>query len=201
MEEDELGIPVTTKHHIKIPPRYSTMFEVNLHRNCEGTKIISANRQLMEVNPNAFQHKISLKPDGDKYFPVIAITNLDHAKMLHLAKGEIVGFAHDEEVEMHYIETTNIMELEEIEQKALRNVIPEEVGENAKNSMRSCHNMLKYHKLTAMEPNQARSHQKESKNTGIGGAGLQRMRSRGKNHSKKNITTNVAVKKASIQIS
>ena len=27
-----------------------------------------------------------------------------------------MGFAHDEEVEMHYIETTNILEIEEMEQ-------------------------------------------------------------------------------------
>ena len=87
--EDELGIPVTTKYHVKVPPRYSAVFEVNLHRNCEGTKIISANRQLMEANPNAFQHEISVKPDGNKYNPLVAVTNLDHAKMLHLAKGEI----------------------------------------------------------------------------------------------------------------
>ena len=54
VEEDELGIPVTTKYHVKIPPRYSAVFEVNLHGNCEGTKIISANKQLMEMNPNVF---------------------------------------------------------------------------------------------------------------------------------------------------
>ena len=125
VEEDELGIPVTTKYHVKIPPRYSAVFEVNLHGNCEGTKIISANKQLMEANPNAFQHEISVKPDGDKYYPIVAITNLDHAKMLHLAKGEIVGFAHDEEIEMHYIEMTDILEIEQIEQKAPRNWIPE----------------------------------------------------------------------------
>ena len=79
----------------------------------------------MEANPNTFQHAISVKPEGNKYFPVVAIINLDHTKMLHLAKGEIVGFAHDEEVEMHYIETTNVPEIEEVEQKAPRNWIPE----------------------------------------------------------------------------
>ena len=42
VDEDELGIPVTTKYHVKVPPRYSAVFEVNLHGNCEGTKIISA---------------------------------------------------------------------------------------------------------------------------------------------------------------
>ena len=40
VEEDELGVPVTTKYLVKIPPRYSAVFEVNLHGICEGTKII-----------------------------------------------------------------------------------------------------------------------------------------------------------------
>ena len=50
--------------------------------------------------------------------------------MLHLAKGEIVGFAHEEEVQMNYIETTNILEMEETEQKAPRNWIPERSWKN-----------------------------------------------------------------------
>ena len=79
----------------------------------------------MEANPNAFQHEISIKPENNNYFPLVAITNLDHAKMLHLAKGEIVGFAHEEEVEMNYIETTNVLEMGGIEEKAPRNWIPE----------------------------------------------------------------------------
>ena len=90
-----------------------------------GTKIISTNRQLMEANPNAFKHEISVKPEGERYFPVVAITNLDHVKMLHLAKGEIVGFAHNEEVEMHYIETTNTLEINKTEHNAPRNWITE----------------------------------------------------------------------------
>ena len=130
VEEDELGVPVTTKYHVKIPPRYSAVFEVNLHGICEGTKIILANKQFTEMNPKVFQHKVSIRPDGNKYFPVVAITNLDHAKMQHLAKGEIVGFTHEEEVEMNYIETTNILEMGEIEQKAPRNWIPERSWKN-----------------------------------------------------------------------
>ena len=125
VEEDELGIPVTTKHHVKVPLRYSTVFEVNLHRSCEGTKIISANKQLMEMNPNVFQHKISIKAEGNSYFPLVAVTNLDHAKMLQLAKGEIVGFAHNEGVEMNYIETSNVLEIGELDQRTPRNWIPE----------------------------------------------------------------------------
>ena len=41
-----------------------------------------------------------------------------------------MGFAYEEEVEMNYIETTNILELEEIEQKAPRNWIPERSWKN-----------------------------------------------------------------------
>ena len=121
VEEDELGTPVTMKYHVKIPPRYSAVFEVNLHGTCEGTKIISANKQLMEANPNAFQHEILIKPEDNNYFPLVAITNLGHAKMLHLTKGEIVGFAHEEEVEMNYIEMTKVLEMGGIKERAPRN--------------------------------------------------------------------------------
>ena len=44
-----------------------------------------------------------------------------------------MGFAHDEEVEKHYIETTSIWEIEEIEQKAPRNWIPERNWRKYKN--------------------------------------------------------------------
>ena len=112
VEEDELGIPVTTKYHVKVPLRYSAVFE---------------------MNANVFQHEISIKPDGNSYFPLVAVTNLDHAKMLHLAKGEIVGFAHDEEVEMNYIETSNVLEIGELEQRTPRNWIPERKWKNHRN--------------------------------------------------------------------
>ena len=53
--------------------------------------------------------------------------------MLLLAKGEIVGFAHDEEVEMHYIETTSTLEIDEVELKARRNWIPKRGWRKCKN--------------------------------------------------------------------
>ena len=74
-----------------------------------------------------------VKPEENRYFPVVAITNLDHAKILHLAKGEIVGFTHDEEVEMHYIETTSTLEIDKVGLKAPRNWIPERSWRKYKN--------------------------------------------------------------------
>ena len=58
------------------------------------------------------------------------MTNLDHAKMLQLVKGEIVGFAHDEEVEINYIETSNVLEIGELDQRTPRNWIPERKWKN-----------------------------------------------------------------------
>ena len=85
------------------------------------------------MNPNVFQHKISIKADGNSYFPLVTVTNLDHAKMLHVAKGEIVGFAHDEEVEMNYIETSHVLEIGELNQRTPRNWIPERKWKNYRN--------------------------------------------------------------------
>ena len=51
--------------------------------------------------------------------------------MLHVAKGDIVGFTHDKEIE---IEMTNTLEVEEVELRAPRNWIPERSWRNYKKS-------------------------------------------------------------------
>ena len=41
-----------------------------------------------------YQHEIAMMSEENSgRFPLLAITNLDHVKTLHLAKGEVVGFA------------------------------------------------------------------------------------------------------------
>ena len=54
----------------------------------------------------------------------MAITNLDHVKTLHLAKGEVVGFARPESSEVTYITTTNELNIEEVVDVMPRNWIP-----------------------------------------------------------------------------
>ena len=58
-------------------------------------------------------------------FPLLAITNLDHVKTLHLAKGEVVGFARPESSEVTYIATTNELNIEEVIDVKPRNWIPQ----------------------------------------------------------------------------
>ena len=56
---------------------------------------------------------------------ILAITNLDQVKTLHLAKGEVVGFARPESSEVTYIATTNELNIEEVIDVKPRNWIPQ----------------------------------------------------------------------------
>ena len=126
VEEDELGIPVTASYHVKIPPRHNAAFEVNIHAETEGTQVIKGNKHLLEKHPNMYQHEIALmSEEKSRRFPLLAITNLDHVKTLHLAKGEVVGFAIPESSEVTYIATTNELKVEEVVDVKPRNWIPQ----------------------------------------------------------------------------
>ena len=126
VEEDELGIPVTASYHIKIPPQHNAVFEVNIHAETEGTQVIMGNKHLLEKHPNMYQHEIAMMTEENSGgFPLLAITNLDHVKTLHLAKGEVVGFARPESSEVTYIATTNELNVEEVKDVKPRNWIPQ----------------------------------------------------------------------------
>ena len=114
VEEDELGVPVTASYHIRVPPRHNAVFKVNIYDETQGTKVIMGNRHLQEKHPNMYQHEISITVEKDtKNFPLMAITNLDQVKTLHLNKGEVVGFARPESPEVTYIATMNELNIEE----------------------------------------------------------------------------------------
>ena len=126
VKEDELGIPITASYHVKIPPRHNAVFEVNIHVETEGTQVIKGNKHLLEKHPNMYQHEIAMmSEENSRRFPLLAITNLDHVKTLHLAKGEVVGFARPESAEVTYIATTNELNVEEVIDVKPRNWIPQ----------------------------------------------------------------------------
>ena len=126
VEEDELGIPVTASYHVRVPPRHNAVFEVNIHAETQGTQVITGNKHLLEKHPNMYQHEVAiLAEENSERFPLLAITNLDHVKTLHLAKGEVVGFARPESSEVTYIATTNELNIEEVIDVKPRNWIPQ----------------------------------------------------------------------------
>ena len=125
VEENELGLPVTASFHVKVPPRHNGVFQVNVHGDTKGTHIISANSQFLEKNPNVFQHEISIvSEDQNSSFPLVAVTNLDFAKTLHIGKGEIIGFARPESEEVLYIATTEEVGMDPYVDNAPRNWVP-----------------------------------------------------------------------------
>ena len=92
----------------------------------EGMQVIMGNKHLLEKHPNMYQHEIAiLAEENSGRFPLLAITNLDHVKTLHLAKGEVVGFARPESSEVTYIATTNELNIEEVIEVTPRNWIPQ----------------------------------------------------------------------------
>ena len=142
VEEDELGIPVTASYHVRIPPRHNAVFEVNIHAETQRTQVIMGNKHLLEKHPNMYQHKVAiLAEENSARFPLLAITNLDHVKTLHLAKyvgnhkpgpcktlhlAKVVGFARPESSEVTYIATTNKLNIEEAIDVKPRKWIPQQ---------------------------------------------------------------------------
>ena len=126
VEEDKLGIPVTASYHVRVPPRHNAVFEVNIHAEIQGTQVIMGNKHLLEKYPNMYQHEIAmLAEENSKKFLLMAVMNLDHVKTLHLAKGEVVGFARPESSEVTYITTRNELNIEEAIDVKPRNWIPQ----------------------------------------------------------------------------
>ena len=126
VEEEELGIPVTALYHVRVPLRHNAVFEVNIHAETQGTQVITGNKHLLEKYPNMYQHEIAvLAKENSEKFPLMAITNLDHVKTLHLATGKAVGFARPKSSEVTYIATTNKLNIEEAIDVTPRNWIPQ----------------------------------------------------------------------------
>ena len=101
-------------------------FEVNIHAETQGMQVIMGNKHLLEKHPNMYQHEIAiLAEENYGTFPLLAITNLDHVKTLHLAKGEVVGFARPESSEVTYIATTNELNIKQVIDVRPRNWIPQ----------------------------------------------------------------------------
>ena len=127
VEETKLGLPVTAAFHVKVPPQHNGVFEVKIHGETKGTYIIAPHPQLEERNPNIFQHEIAIISDDEvEPFLLIAVTNLDQAKTLHIGKGEIVGFARPETKSVTYVAMTNEINIEEYVDMSPRNWIPKE---------------------------------------------------------------------------
>ena len=65
-----------------------------------------------------------MSDDSKESFPLVAVTNLDFAKTLHIGKGEIIGFARPESEEVVYIATSSELNMEPYQDSSPCNWIP-----------------------------------------------------------------------------
>ena len=102
----------------------------------QGMQVITGNKHLLEKHPNMYQYEISIITEkSSKTFPLMAVTNLDQVKTLHLSKGEVVGFAKPESPEVMYIANTNELNIEETVDIIPRNWIPKLKMESQESSV------------------------------------------------------------------
>ena len=128
--EDELGDVVSLKHTVNIPPRHGAVCEVELNSIYDTTRIISPNPKTLEENPMMFQSEIMLHPpeEDEQYMVYINIINLDPSKTLRLKNGNVIGFAHEERVDVTYVEVAKKWNHPDYEDTSPRNWVPRDVS-------------------------------------------------------------------------
>ena len=105
--EDELGIPVTARRNITIPPRTGGIFHVDINAMFNTNLVLTPHSPYFEEMPTIYPHKIVVPPVGkedDKFMHVMHITNVGADKSWYIKKGDIVAFAHPESETVQYME-------------------------------------------------------------------------------------------------
>ena len=77
--EDELGILVTTRRNVTIPPRRGGIFHVDINAVFNTNQVLTPHSPYFEEMPTIYPHEIVIPPVGkedDKFMHVMHITNL-----------------------------------------------------------------------------------------------------------------------------
>ena len=105
--EDELGIPVTARRNITIPPRMGGIFHVDINAVFNTNQVLIPHSPYFEEMPMIYPHEIVVplvRKEDDKFMHVMHITNIRADKSWHIKKGDIVTFAHPESEAVQYMD-------------------------------------------------------------------------------------------------
>ena len=105
--EDELGIPVTARRNVTIPPRMGGIFHVDINAVFNTNQVLIPPSLYFEEMPTIYPHEIVVPPVGkedDKFMHVMHITNVGADKLWHIKKGDIVAFACPESEAVQYMD-------------------------------------------------------------------------------------------------
>ena len=105
--EDELGIPVTTRRNITIPPRTGGVFHVDINAAFNTNQVLMPHTPYFEEMPTVYLHEIVIPPlrgEEDKFMHVMHITNIGTYKSWYIKKGDVVAFAQPESDAVQYMD-------------------------------------------------------------------------------------------------
>ena len=94
--EDELGIPVTARRNITVPPRTGGVFHVDINAAFDVNQVLMPHTPYFEEMLTVYPHEIVIPPikkEEDRFMHVMHITNVGTDKAWYIKKGDIVAFA------------------------------------------------------------------------------------------------------------
>ena len=126
--KDELGIPVTARRNVTIPPRMGGIFHVDINAVFNTNQVLIPHSPYFEEMPMIYPHEIVVPPVGkedDKFMHVMHITNVRTDKSWHIKKGDIMAFARPESETVQYMDVLGLeCEIKQSLQVRPRNWIP-----------------------------------------------------------------------------
>ena len=106
VREDELGIPVTARRNVAIPPRTGGIFNIDINADFNTNQILTPHKPYFEEQLTVYPHEIIVPPLESleqASMHIMHVTNISGDKWCHIRKGDIVGFAHPDKQEVQYI--------------------------------------------------------------------------------------------------
>ena len=101
VKEDELGIPVTARRKVTIPPRTGGVFHVDVNATFDMNQILTPHTLMV------YPHEIIIPPvrkESDKFMHVMHITNVGTDKSWYIKKEDVVAFTQPESDTVQYID-------------------------------------------------------------------------------------------------
>ena len=96
MTEDELGIPVTARRNVNIPPRTGGVFHVDVNTTFDTNQVLTPHSPYFEDMPTVYPHEIVIPPVQEESDKFMHIMNVGTDKLWYIKKGDVVAFARPE---------------------------------------------------------------------------------------------------------
>ena len=109
--EDELGIPVTARRNVTIPPRTGGVFHVDINATFDTNQVLTPHTLYFKEMPTVYPHEIVVPPikeEDDKFMHVMHITNVGADKSWYIKKGDVVAFAQSESEMVQYMDVLGL---------------------------------------------------------------------------------------------